>query len=352
MVQRLRWGVILEIIKRDSETQEVLVEVEGRREKALLYPQFTGEGEAGDRVLLNTTAVYLGLGTGGYHFGLLIEGKEERNNPDSGHIIKLRYTPYQFPVYSREEEKETIAEELPPVIALPLHSMLAPVAIVLAEAGFTDTTYIMTDGGALPISFSKLVRQLKAKGIIGETITVGHAFGGDQEMVNVYSALVATGEKDSRFVIAGIGPGHVGTGTVWGFSGLQQGEILNAASTLGTSGIGVPRISFTDRRRRHLGLSHHSQTSLGKVCQGNAYIFLPDIPGKNGELLKEQSLFLSGKKVFFRDPGPVKKVLKENSELLSCMGRSYEQDSIYFETGGLGAEGALHIREKGDVFDR
>ena len=42
--------------------------------------------------------------------------------------------------------------------------------------------YVMTDGAALPLPLSRMVRTLR-KRIIAGTVTTGHAFGGDLESV-------------------------------------------------------------------------------------------------------------------------------------------------------------------------
>src|ERR1700733_3817743 len=63
---------------------ELDVSVDGtppRRVRALAYPPPPGPPRAGDRVLLNTTALDLGLGTGGY---ALVVAIPDRLPPDSG----------------------------------------------------------------------------------------------------------------------------------------------------------------------------------------------------------------------------------------------------------------------------
>ena len=62
----------------------------GRR--AYVLTQLTGPVAAGDRVVVNTTAVDLGLGTGGWdvvHWNL---SREAWSAPGGGHVLKLRYT--------------------------------------------------------------------------------------------------------------------------------------------------------------------------------------------------------------------------------------------------------------------
>lgn len=93
--------------------------------------------------------------------------------------------------------------------------------------------YLMTDGAALPLHFSQTVDWLSRQGIISGTVTVGHAFGGDVEAVNIYSGLLAARVAfQPDVIIVSMGPGIVGTGTRWGFSGVEQGIVLNAVETL------------------------------------------------------------------------------------------------------------------------
>ena len=59
-------------------------------------------------MLLNTTAVELSLGTGGYHFVIANLNNLESNFTKGGHIMKLRYTPIQVKVDSVEEQEVLI----------------------------------------------------------------------------------------------------------------------------------------------------------------------------------------------------------------------------------------------------
>ncbi|OJT85865.1 hypothetical protein BM535_22000, partial [Clostridioides difficile] len=69
----------------------------------------------------------------------------------------------------------------------------------------------------------------KEKKLIDSTITIGNAFGGDYECINIYTALITAKEilkADAVFV--SMGPGIAGTGTKYGFTGIEQGSILDA----------------------------------------------------------------------------------------------------------------------------
>src|SRR5699024_7975124 len=108
-----------------------------------------------------------------------------------------------------------------PVIGADLHSAL-PAIIVGLRSSRPDVrvAYVMTDGGALPRQFSRTVAELDRAGWIASTITTGQAYGGDLEAVNVYTGLLAATHVVSADVAVVIqGPGNLGTGTKWGFSG-------------------------------------------------------------------------------------------------------------------------------------
>ena len=124
-------GLVLEVLSTSPELQELLVEVDGEKQRAYNYPLFAGPVEVGQEVLLNTTAVELGLGTGGRHFVL---PTSPGGKLGAGHIMKLRYTPIQFNALSVEEEDSPTTASLQPLKPLPacqvvvatLHSLLPP----------------------------------------------------------------------------------------------------------------------------------------------------------------------------------------------------------------------------------
>src|SRR5690606_4182036 len=110
-------GRVERVVEERPGIQRLAVTVDGRPAggpvPAVCFPQLTGPVAAGHRVLLNTTAVDLGLGSGGFHFVMarLDEGEAgtppegvgggtgaRGRNPMGGHIMKLRYTPLQVPV--------------------------------------------------------------------------------------------------------------------------------------------------------------------------------------------------------------------------------------------------------------
>src|SRR2546425_3429783 len=102
---RLRRGTVVEVLEERPGALEVSVAVEGEGTcPAIAYPALVGPVGPGDRVLLNTTAVALGLGTGGFHFVVAVEGEElPWHEAGEGRTMKLRYTPNQVQVQAAEE---------------------------------------------------------------------------------------------------------------------------------------------------------------------------------------------------------------------------------------------------------
>ena len=289
---------VKEVIYKDKVISKFTIEENGGLSYCINYNQLTGEINDNDIVILNTTAVTLGLGSGGYHFVLANLSKSNYSNIGDGHIIKLRYTPIQINCMSAEAQESPYHDifnnfeslKNMPIIVGTLHSMVAPIAIGLKYiADKKRIAYIMTDGGALPIFMSETVKKLLADELIQGTVTYGNAFGGDLECINVYTALISAKEiLNADAVIISMGPGIAGTDTMYGFSSIEQGFIIDAANSLGGKVIAVPRISFSDGRNRHYGLSHHSRMTLGRLCHTKALIALPEFENSRRNLIKEQ----------------------------------------------------------------
>lgn len=362
---RHRLGRVSEVLSRRGPASELRVRVGGGECCALNYHRLTGAVEAGDLVLLNTTALFLELGSGGCHF---VQYNLSRPPPPfygPGHIMKLCYTPWQMRVLSCEESEAGFRRELDrfkglqggPVLIGELHSMLAPaVAVIKYYRPSCRVAYIMTDGTALPLAFSRTVYELKEKGLLCGTVTCGHAFGGDLEAVNVYSALAACRELiGAEIVIIGPGPGSIGTGRGLGFSGMETGEHVNRVAALGGAPIYIPRISFAEKRRRHFGVSHHTLTALRLAAHFPARLALPEMArlrfclgqmARAGLLLRHRLHLL---------PAPPLEQIMERMGLgeLSSMGRSYRDDPVFFDCAAAAAAAALEIvgQKKGGVGD-
>ncbi|MEO6628593.1 MAG: DUF3866 family protein, partial [Aquihabitans sp.] len=119
-------------------------------DRAYALTDVTGPVAAGDRVVVNTTAVRLGLGTGGWHVvhWNLSRGPWEEAGP--GHLMKLRYTSLQVDAGAVEEHHPDMRTDLggAPVVVCGLHSQLPIVATAIAAArAQSRVAYVMTDGG-------------------------------------------------------------------------------------------------------------------------------------------------------------------------------------------------------------
>lgn len=336
---------------------EITVEVDGEPRRAIAYPNLTGPVAVADEVLLNTTAANKALGTGGIDFVMAnLSQPTEGDVSDVGHIVKARYTPVQHTVLSVEEEDSPHRKAIEgfeslndmPVLVGQLHSQLAPAAgaIKRLSRNRARVAYVMTDSAAMPIAFSRQASELRAKGLIDCTITAGQAFGGEIEAINVHSALIAAKQAASAdAVIVCPGPGNAGTGTRFGFSSIEQGEIINAVNLLAGNAIAIARISYADPRPRHQGLSHHTLTALGLVALTKCTLALPMIDQMRLNVIQEQ---LAHSPIFYRhkvrimDGTPGIMELQEKGVRMSSMGRSYEDDSEFFlsaaAAGALAAE--------------
>ncbi len=342
------------------------VTLDGEEAKALGYSELVGEAEPGCELILNTTAVDLGLGTGGFHFVMAVLPPSETKTEGPGHIMKLRYTPCQLRTLSVEEEDSPYHGEFTtwrtlgemPVLVGTLHSMLAPIVTVLHRTWpSAKIAYIMTDGAALPIAFSRTVTELKSRGWLKATITCGHAYGGDYEAVNIYSALLA-----ARYAVGAdvavvlMGPGVVGTGTVLGTTALEQASILDATAVLAGIPVAVPRISGADARERHQGISHHTLTVLGKLTHHSCCVPLPR--GEKAEALglakQARAAGLEGHhQIRWFDTDDALDLLRHTDLHFSTMGRGLDDDPIFFRGATAAAlAGAELIGQETGPIDR
>ena len=280
-----RSGTVTSILSEREGLQRV--EVDG--ERAYVLTQLIGTVAVGDRVVMNTTAVDLGLGTGGWHFVHWNLARDSLESPGGGHVLKLRYTSLQTDVgvaeeHAGDDDPAGLLDGLP-VVACFLHSQLAPVAAAIAWAHReARVAYVMTDSAALPLALSDLVHALRERGLLHTSITVGQAFGGDVEAVNLRSALDLARAGGADAVVVAPGPGVVGTGTTHGFSGVEVAGVIDTVAKAGGVPIAALRYSDADERERHRGVSHHTRTALSMCLAAGCYGLpagsdSPEIPG-------------------------------------------------------------------------
>ena len=249
------------------------VEVDGERRRAWADEAMLGEMREGDEVVVNVAALDLGLGSGGFdvvHVNLTrgLEGGEEGD----AHVMKLNYTSLQHPVVPVERpvpwfemhhrgEKGTTRSA--PVLVLPLHGHLAPAAWAAARAApGLRVGYVQTGGGALPGSLSRDVKELRERGLLAGHVAAAPAYGGEHEALSAVGALDAAAGLGWDAAIVGPGPGIIGSDTAYGHGGMAALDSAHAALSLGLPTAISPRLSSSDPRERHRGLSHHTKTVL------------------------------------------------------------------------------------------
>lgn len=334
-----RTGQVTRILSERPGLQRVEVALGAEPERAYVLTQLTGTVNEGDRVVVNTTAVELGLGTGGWHVvhWNLEVGQWAAKGP--GHIVKARYTSLQTDVGSAEEHWAELADvdtvNGMPVVAAALHSQVPAVALgIKQERSDAVVAYVMTDGAALPLALSDLVHTLRSRALIDATITCGHAFGGDHEAVSVHSALaVARHVVHADVAIVAMGPGIVGTATKLGFSGIEVAPILDAAAALDAVPVACLRASFADERPRHRGLSHHTKTTLGLAVRSRVLVAVPTVGGDEEERLRKDLADAgidSRHDIVAVDPGDVIGLLDQHGIDLMSMGRPAADDPVLF----------------------
>lgn len=309
--------------------------------RALAYPDLVGDPRVGDEVLLNTGALDLGLGTGGYALVVAVPDRPPADRENPGHLIKARYTPLQATVQGADEQGSPHHETLRtaqgidgmPVVVADLHSALpAVLAGVRAERPRTRVVHVMLDGGALPAAFSRVLAALREDGLLAGCVTTGQAFGGDLETVTVHSGLLAARHAlGAEVAVVCQGPGNLGTDTPWGFSGVACGEAVNAAATLEGRPVAALRISEADHRPRHRGVSHHSLTAYGKVALAPADVVVPALPGAFGEKVRDQAWPLGDRHTLVEvSTTGLESELLSLPLKVSTMGRGLEQDRAAF----------------------
>jgi hypothetical protein len=348
-------GIVTDVLVERDGLQRVMVDLgHAEAERAYVLTQLTGDVATGDPVIVNTTAVELGLGTGGWHVVHWNLARDRWSRPGPGHILKARYTSLQADVGSTEEHWTELVDvdsiDGLPVVAAALHSQLPAVAAgYRAAAPGRRLAYVMTDGAALPLVLSDLVADLRARDLLDATITCGHAFGGDYEAVTVHSALaVARHVAHADAAVVVMGPGIVGTATRLGFTGMEVGHVLDAAAALGGRPIAALRASFADPRERHRGISHHSLTALRVGCVGRATIALPTIGGEAEQQLRgalERAGLFERHDVVEVDPPGALALLAAHDLEVTSMGRPAAADPVLFECAA--AAGVLAAGDRG-----
>ncbi len=349
-------GAVTRIIRTQYGVQEIGVVVSGEERLAFNQIAITGEAHPGDRVVLNATATQLELGSGGYDFVMHNASAHAVKPTLDGHIMRLRYTPSQHSVLAVEEPAsphhavmaDATSLDGTPVVCCGLHSQIAGVAAALAAGNPSlNVVYVMDDSACLSVGVSKLAGKLTQAGLIRNIVTVGQAFGGDLEAVNIYSGLLAARHVlGADVIITSQGVGNTGTATPFGFSGVSQAISLNAAGALGGAPIACLRVSYGDSRTRHWGVSHHSLTVLGTLTLTSCLVPAPVLQSNR---LWEMMTILDSHgitakhRVSLEDGAAGVDELLRRDITVTTMGRSIQEDPDYFLAAAAAGTGALRV---------
>ncbi|HTY98111.1 MAG TPA: DUF3866 family protein [Solirubrobacteraceae bacterium] len=256
--------------------QALVVALEGppggdrERRPAIADVGLVGHAEVGDAVIVNVEALDLALGSGGFdvvHVNLT-RGLSGDGGPVADGAMKLNYTSLQHAVEPVDDD----TLELPvgrPVAVIALHAQLAPLAWAFSsQAPGQRLGYVQTEGGALPGGHSRTVRELRRRGLLAGHITAGASFGGEAEAITtggaIHHGLSGLGWDA---VVCGPGPGIVGSASALGHGGMAALDSAHVSLALGCPTLLVARMSSSDRRERHRGISHHTLTVLDLLLE-------------------------------------------------------------------------------------
>ena len=320
--------------------EPLTVEVDGERRAAWADTALLGEMREGDEVVVNTAALDLGLGSGGFD---VVHVNLTRGLDASGdsreHVMKLNYTSLQHPVAPVERrcnaftpyDMANALHRTATVLVLPLHGHLAPAAWA-AQAGCEGggprkkVGYVQTGGGALPSSLSRDVRELRERGLLCGHITATPAYGGEHEALSIAGALdAAAGDLGWDAILAGPGPGIIGSDTRLGHGGMAALDTAHAALSLGLPTLISPRLSAADPRERHRGVSHHTRTVLDLLL---APVEIA-VPGGEEEIAASLKLAAAGRHRLQVGKADLSSY-KASGLPLRTMGRDIEEDGLFF----------------------
>jgi hypothetical protein len=336
----LRRGVVV------SE-QPLVVEVDGERRPAWADRVLLGEMRERDEVVVNVAALDLGLGSGGFdvvHVNLT-RGLDAGGAASDEHVMKLNYTSLQHAVEPVEgETAEPVGGAAPEsgvpfgsygrqkahrsvsVLVLPLHGHLAPAAWAAAQASpGLRVGFVQTAGGALPGSFSRDAAELRERGLLTGHITAGPAYGGEHEAMSTVGAIDAAARLGWDAVLVGPGPGIIGSDTAYGHGGMAALDSAHAALSLRLPTLISPRLSSTDPRDRHCGLSHHTRTVLDLLL---APVEIA-VPSGHTELAAELRHATGDRHQLLEAPADLDAYATSGLPT-TTMGRSLEDDPLFF----------------------
>jgi hypothetical protein len=250
--------------------------------------------------------------------------------------MKLNYSSLQHPVEPAEALQDDGESRPIPVLVLSLHGQLAPAAWAAARrASGMLVGYIQTAGGALPGGLSRDVAELRRRGLLCDHVTAGPAYGGEREALTVIGALrAAAGPLGWDAVIAGPGPGIVGSGSALGHGGMAALDTAHASLALEHETLIAARMSSGDPRDRHRGLSHHTETVL-RMLLGSVQVPAPAGDEAGLDRLRQAC----GERHEVRPCEAAVDGYAASGLSASHMGRSIDEDRLFFAAALAAGDG-------------
>ncbi len=347
---RLRRGFVVS-------ADPLTVEVDGEVRPAWADTALLGEMREGDEVVVNVSALDLGLGSGGFDVVHVNLTRGLDGAAGEEHVLKLNYTSLQHVVEPVEGAQQPTPSDAdgpqtsnigtpearrpddgagPPVLVLPLHGHLAPAAWAVAQAApGVRFGFVQTGGGALPGSLSQDVAELRERDLLCGHIAAAPAYGGEHEALSTVGALDAAANRLGwDAVLVGPGPGIIGSGTEFGHGGMAALDSAHAALSLELPTLISPRLSSSDPRERHIDVSHHTYTVL-ELLLAPVDVAVPEGEGEIIAALEEAP----GKHRLH--PAPADLAAYQTTDLPQrTMGRSSAEDPLFF-AAALAAGNAL-----------
>ena len=263
--------------------------------RARLSRRWSGTPEPGDRVLLNVSALERGLGTGRLRLVVALPG------PAAGRPARGAGARGQGPLHAAAVDgprRRRAGEPAPrrccatpttspgcrsssPTCTPPCRRCWPGCA---TGAPRRRVAYVMTDGGALPLASPARSPALRDAGLARRDASrSGRRSAATSRRSTCTPACSPRATSCGADVaVVAQGPGNLGTGTRWGFSGTSAGEAVNAAATLGGRPVAVAAGLRGRRRasgtaacrttasRRTGGSRWHRRTCRCRCCPGRS----------------------------------------------------------------------------------
>ena len=168
-------------------------------------------------------------------------------------------------------------EAAPPVLVLDLRVHLAPAAWAAARARpGLRLGYLQTAGGGPPRGVPSDVTRLRESGFLAGDLTAGPAYGEEHDSSLADALDAAAGRLGWEAIVFGPGPDIDGLEVPYGHGAPAALESANAALALGLPTLLSPRLSGSDPRPGHRGLSEDTSSVL-ELLRGSVRVPVPEI---------------------------------------------------------------------------